>query len=197
MEKKRLALFDFDGTISSKDSFVEFMKFYVGKPKFYTGLILMSPLVALYLLKILPNTVLKETFLSWFFKNTPQKVFQEKATAFSLSMDSIIKKSAMDKITWHKNQNHRIIIVSASIDYWLKPWCDSHNLELICSQMESKNGKITGKLSSKNCFGPEKTNRINESLHLKDYEFIYAYGDSSGDKEMLALADEPHMRVFD
>jgi len=80
--------------------------------------------------------------------------------------------------------------VSASMQSWIQPWCDKNNIELLSTQLEFKDGKVTGRFLTKNCHGKEKENRIKELLHVEDYETIYAYGDSSGDTEMLALADK-------
>ena len=73
----------------------------------------------------------------------------------------------------------------------LQAWCDKNNIEPLSTQLEFKNGKVTGKFLTKNCHGKEKENRIKELLHVEDYETIYAYGGSSGDTEMLAMADHP------
>jgi HAD superfamily phosphoserine phosphatase-like hydrolase len=88
----------------------------------------------------------------------------------------------------HQAEGDRVIIVSASMRCWLQPWCDKNNIELLSTQLEFKNGEFTGRFLTKNCHGKEKENRIKELLNLKDYETIYAYGDSSGDTQMLALA---------
>jgi len=59
-----------------------------------------------------------------------------------------------------------------------------------------KGGVVTGKLLSKNCYGIEKANRIQEVYNLSDYKHIYAYGDSRGDRELLELADESFYKPF-
>ncbi len=59
-----------------------------------------------------------------------------------------------------------------------------------------KNGIVTGKFSTKNCYGIEKANRVQEVYNFDDYDHIYAYGDSRGDKELLELADESFYKPF-
>ena len=102
----------------------------------------------------------------------------------------------MEKIVWHKEQGHKVVIVSASIECWLKPWCDKNGLGLIATKLEIKDGRVTGKFLTKNCYGIEKANRVKEGYNLDDYDYIYAYGDSRGDKELLALAHESHYKPF-
>ena len=69
-------------------------------------------------------------------------------------------------------------------------------IELIATKLEFKAGKLTGKFATNNCYGAEKSHRIKELFDLELYDYIYAYGDSRGDKEMLALADESFYKPF-
>ena len=70
-------------------------------------------------------------------------------------------------------------------------------MRLLATLLETENGIVTGKLSGKNCYGPEKVARIKSEFRLEEYDNIYAYGDSSGDTEMLAIATKPYYRKFD
>ena len=108
----------------------------------------------------------------------------------------MLRSEAMKRIAWHKNMGHTIVIVSASIESWLRPWCDKNKIDLIATRIEIKKGKVTGKFSSKNCHGAEKVNRIREKYSLPKYSEVYAYGDSLGDKEMLQIADKKHYQYF-
>jgi HAD superfamily hydrolase (TIGR01490 family) len=123
--------------------------------------------------------------------------FFDVASKYSLHhIDKILRKKAMEKITWHKNEGHKIVLVSASIDCWIRPWCEKNDLELLATKLEIKDGIVTGNLLTKNCYGQEKVNRIKEKYNLKEFDYIYAYGDSSGDKEMLQLANEKYYKPF-
>ncbi len=103
---------------------------------------------------------------------------------------------AIEKLNWHQQQGDRVIVVSASMEDWLKPWCDSKGVELLATSLLSDNGIISGEFATPNCHGEEKVNRIKALLNLSDYDRIFAYGDSSGDTEMLAIADEGFYRKF-
>ncbi len=192
-----IALFDFDGTITGKDSLVDFIQYSFGKVNYFKGLAILSPMLVAYSIKMVPNHIAKEKLIAYFFKNWDYKDFHEQAGKYSLEkIDKIIRPLAIDKLMWHKQQEHKIVVVSASIESWLKPWCDRNNIELIATRLEFKVNKFTGKFASKNCYGIEKENRIRETYNLSDYEIIYAYGDSVGDKEMLALADKSYYKPF-
>ena len=193
----RLALFDFDGTITTDDSLIKFIRFVVGDTRFATGMVLLSPMLTAYKLKLIPNYRAKQYMLAYFFKGMPEEKFIRVASEYSLDhIDTILRPEAVKKIAWHKEEGHKIVVVSASIECWLKPWCDRHELELIGTKLEIADGIVTGSFLGKNCYGIEKANRVREQYNLDDYGHIYAYGDSRGDKELLALADEHLYKPF-
>jgi phosphatidylglycerophosphatase C len=187
----QIAFFDFDGTITNKDSFIEFIKFAVGNKKFIKGFVFLSPVLVLYKLKLIPNDIAKQKVISYFFQGYEESDFKVIAKEFSLKIiDKIVKNEMLERIKWHKSQGHKVVIVSASMECWLKPWCEKYDLDIIATKLEFKNGFVTGKFLTKNCFGIEKVRCIKEIYNLEKFDYIYAYGDSKGDKYMLALADE-------
>jgi len=194
---KILALFDFDGTITTKDSLAEFIKFAVGNKTYYMGLLRLSMILISYTLKILPNDKAKEKLISHFFSGWDINKFQKIARQYSSKkIGKIVRNKAIQKIKWHQRKGHKVVVVSASIECWLKVWCSNNNIELISTKLEIKDSVLTGKFSSKNCYGIEKVNRIKEKYDLDDYSYIYAYGDSNGDKELLSLANESFYKPF-
>jgi phosphatidylglycerophosphatase C len=193
----KIAFFDFDGTITKKDTLIEFIKFAVGKKNFFKGLLILSPILILYKLKFVPNYKAKQKLISYFFKGYKESYFKKLATIYSLNMmDDIINHEALNRIKWHKSQGHEVVIVSASMECWLRPWCKKHNLQLIATKLEFKNGIVTGNFLTKNCYGIEKVNRIKQAYNLKKFDYIYVYGDSKGDKEMLSLANKAFFKIF-
>ena len=192
-----LSLFDFDGTITKDDSLIKFIRFVVGDAKFIAGMVFLSPMLTVYKLGLIPNYKAKQMMLLYFFKGMSEAKLQEVANTYSLNhIDTILRPKAIEKIAWHQEQGHKVVVVSASIECWLKPWCDKNNLELIATQLEIKDGIVTGRLRTKNCCGIEKVNRVKEAYNLDEYETIYAYGDSRGDRELLELADESFYKPF-
>lgn len=195
---KTIAFFDFDGTLTTRDSFLEVIKFQKGTYAFYLGFVLLLPIMGLYKLKVLPNYRAKEIVLRYFFKGTLLTDFQKASDNFATNeIKKMLRPDAMKKLQWHRNEGHRIVVVSASISNWLKSWTASENLELISSEIQVIDGRVTGKLIGKNCYGAEKVAQIKARINLKDYSHIYAYGDTSGDKEMLAIATNPFYKKFE
>ncbi len=157
----------------------------------------LSGLLLLYKLGRITNAKAKETVATHFYKNRDITSFEQDALSFCEKiLPHILNPVAMDRMQWHKDQGHQVIIVSAMFYQVLKPWCAKNNIELLATVLEVENGKITGKFSSPNCYGPEKANRILEAGLLKDKPYIYAYGDSAGDEALLALADKAFYRKF-
>ena len=194
---KKIAFFDFDGTITTDDSLLDFIRFSVGNKKFFLGLLALSPVLIFFKAKIIPNYKAKQMMLSWFFKGCEKSHFSETARNYSLThIDSIIRPAAMEKINWHKSQGHQVVVVSASLDCWLRPWCEERELELIATQLAFDEDIVSGRLLTKNCHGQEKVNRIKSMYILDEYDEIFAYGDSSGDIPMLCLASKAYYKPF-
>ncbi len=194
---KRIALFDFDGTITRKDSLFDFIAFVKGERKLWVGMLALSPMLIQYKLKLLSNEEAKQRMRSYFFSGMDVQRFEKLGEEYALTkIDTIVRPKAKEKILWHQSQGDTVVIVSASIRCWLDAWCKKHNIMLISTELVKENGKITGRFSTRNCYGKEKIKRLKESFDLKSYQYIYAYGDSAGDKELLALADEKNYRPF-
>jgi len=192
-----LALFDFDGTLTTKDSLVDFIKFAVGTRSYYLGILLLSPMLIAFKLKLIRNDIAKEKLISHFFKGWDHVSFQHIADQYSMQcIDKITKPDAIKRIIWHQNHGHKVVIVSASLECWLKKWCEREGIELIATRLETSGGKLTGHFAGKNCHGKEKEARIRSAIKLSEFDHIFAYGDSSGDKAMLKLADESYYRYY-
>ena len=192
-----IALFDFDGTLTTKDSFLEAIKFYKGKVNFAIGFAVLMPVLILYKLKLMTNWEAKQMVLKYFWGGTPVSEFERISNNFAIQeIPKLLRKEAFDRLNWHKAQNHRIVVVSASASAWIKGWTNAQNIELISSEMEVIQERVTGNLLGKNCYGAEKVAQIKKRITLADYTEIYAYGDTVGDREMLALATYPYYRRF-
>ena len=198
MEKITLVVFDFDGTITQKDTLIEFIKFTKGKKQFYGGFLLFSPLLIAMKLRLLPNWKVKQRLFSYFYKGVPIEIFDKWGVEFSTTIDKILRYKTMETLKLHKENSDKIIIISASIENWIKPWADKTGIDIVLStqiEVDSKN-RITGKFLTKNCYGQEKVNRFLEIFpNRNDYKLI-AYGDSRGDRELINFADKEYYNKF-
>lgn len=196
-QRKTLALFDFDGTITDRDSLPDFIVYAVGLPHFLLGMLMLSPMLILYLLKLVRNDIAKEKMLAYFFKGWTSDRLNRVGQNYALTrIPQIIRPQAQARLQWHQAQEHDIVIVSASTEHWLQAWTQQQGYQLIATKMAVNNGVLTGKFDGHNCYGQEKVRRIQTALDFAHYEHIYAYGDRSGDRPMLALADEAFYKPF-
>jgi phosphatidylglycerophosphatase C len=194
---KKLVLFDFDGTITTKDTLLEFIRYYHGSARFALGFSLSSPWLGLMFLKAIPNWKAKERILEWFFKGESLEVFNRKSEQFcSEVLPALIRPDALKEIQAHLQSGATVAVISASAENWVRPWCNQYKLNCLATQLESVGNILTGKIAGLNCYGAEKEKRIRECYNLSEFDEVIAYGDSRGDLEMLALAQRQHYKPF-
>ena len=193
----KIAFFDFDGTITTKDTMFELIRHQKGNPGFYAGFIINIPVFAALKLKLLSSQAAKEKLLKHFFKGADVRVFQSACDAFAEDkLPALIRPAALAELDKLQQQGFEIVVVSASAENWIKKWADKAGVKLLASKLEAVNEKLTGKLSGQNCNGPEKETRIRSAFDLAQYDEIYCYGDSSGDKQMMALGTKAFYKPF-
>lgn len=192
-----LALFDFDGTITTKDSFLDFIFFCHGIPKTLLGILCNSPFLILMILKFYPRGKAKEKIWNHFFGGWAEDKFNACATNYVQNrLPQILRPQALKKLAWHKAQGHTIVIVSASFENYLAFWTNKEKVNLLATQGQVIDKRISGRLASKNCHGEEKIRRIKQKYHLKDFNHVAAYGDSRGDLALKTIATEFYYKPF-
>jgi HAD superfamily hydrolase (TIGR01490 family) len=198
MMKKTISAFDFDGTITRKDTLIEFIKFSKGNFRFYLGFLLFSPLLIALKLKLYPNWKAKEHVFSYFYKGIPIEKFNDWCSKFSLIINKISRYKAVEELNFQKKQGNKIIIISASIENWIKPWAEKTGIDtVLATKIETdENSLLTGKFLTKNCYGQEKVNRLLGIFPNRNEYRLVAYGDSRGDKELIDFADEGYYDKF-
>lgn len=193
-----LAVFDFDGTLTLRDSLFPFLKAAVGEWRFYLGLVLISPALIAYALRLIPNWKAKETVLGHFLSGMPETRLQALGEKFATqALPKLLRTEAVERLRWHQEQGHKTVLVSASPEIYLKPWAKKMAFnEVIGTRLETPDGTVTGRISGENCYGPEKVRRLSAALGELEQYCIYAYGDSKGDRELLNAATYPYYRTF-
>jgi phosphatidylglycerophosphatase C len=190
-----LALFDFDGTITVRDSFADFIKYAVGPLRFWLGVVCLMPVVAAFLFGFVKAWRAKELMATFFFAGWDAAEFKRLGDEYSRErLPRILRPIALEHLARHKKAGDTIVVVSASIDFWLQHWCEGQGLALIATRLEVREGRITGKFWTRNCSGYEKVRRIKEVYDLSKFDRIYAYGDNPADRPMLSLAHEQYYR---
>ncbi len=213
---QRIAFFDFDGTITTKDTLLEFIRFSKGPYRFCLGFALSSPWILAYKLKLIPNQRAKEKVLRFFFRHYPLSRFQEDCDRFSrAALPALIRPKALREINRLQAAGADVVIVSASPGNWIRGWTDHVNAALIATRLETTPAaahpatpsatdtpagaapeRLTGNIEGHNCHGPEKVRRIQQEYDLTVYTEIYTYGDTSGDRPMLKLGTASFFKPF-
>lgn len=192
-----IAFFDFDGTITKKDTLFEILKFHKGWWGMCWGLFRVSPWLIAMKLGIISNSTAKERLLTRFFKNTPVEEFQHTCDQFSKQiLPQLLRPGALIQIQEFRQSKTPVVIVTASAENWVREWCRANDIGCIATRLEVIDEKITGKIAGKNCHGIEKVRRIKERFDLNKYHTVYAYGDTNGDKPMLSLATIAYYKPF-
>ena len=193
----RIAFFDFDGTITTKDTMLEFIRYYKGDLHFYAGALITSPFIFAYKARLIKKIVAKQKFLGFYFKGVPIEEFEAKCKAFSEEkLPALIRPKALEEINKLQNAGVRVVIVSASAENWIKYWAAEKNIEVMGTRLAIADKRISGTFDGENCYGNEKVCRIKERFDLSNYSEIFCYGDSMGDKEMLQLASHSFYKPF-
>lgn len=199
MNRPMIAAFDFDHTLSDRDSLLPFLFFLEGKIKTYAKLIRITPKLIAFALGSISRQQIKEAILVLFLKNYSPAELNKKSKEYAENnLNQFIRPEALEKLRWHQSQAHQCIIISASIENYLKPWAQIHGIDTVIASIlvTDDNQKITGYLKGNNCWGKEKVDRLLSTFGPKEKFILYAYGDSRGDKELLELADFPFYRIF-
>lgn len=193
---KKLYLFDFDGTLTYKDTMFLYLKFY-NCTKFYVQFLKHIPLFVLLKLKLADAEKVKKSFISSILKGESRAKIDKKAQSFFEKFErDIFRKNALEFIQNIDRTQTECYIVSASLDIWVKPFAEKLNIKLLATQTEFADDIFTGNFIGKNCNGPEKVKRIIEAVKGRKFDKTIAFGDTSGDREMLAWADESQFEFF-
>lgn len=191
---KKVYAFDFDGTLTTKDTLIEFIRYAKGSRALGLGFMRYAHLLVLMKIGLYPNYKAKQKVFAHFFKDTTLDDFNALCKAFAASSSHLLRPNAIEAIKHAIKEGSEVLIVSASIDNWVQPFFPQ--VKVVGTQIEVIDGKLTGRFLSKNCYGQEKVNRI-LSLYPNRHDYhLTAYGDSRGDKEMLAFADESYFKPF-
>ena len=193
---KKLYLFDFDGTLTYHDTMFLYLKFY-NSFKFKIQFIKHIPLFILLKLNLADPEQVKKSFISSILKGERKSKIDKKSQEFlEKYYPQIFRQNALDFIKNIDRKNTESFIVSASLDMWVKPFAEKFDMKLLATRAEFLNDVFTGNFIGKNCNGAEKVNRITEAIDGKKFDKTIAFGDTSGDKEMLEWANESQFEFF-
>ena len=216
--------FDFDGTLTTRDTLLLFIRHARGWWALFGGLLLFSPLLVLMKLHLADNGRTKERLFRHYFRGMLERDFDALCQSFARSHTHVLRTAGLRTVQQALDRGDRVVILSASIDRWVEACLrqflvSSSRFQVLGTEIDVVDGRLTGRFATPNCYGPEKVRRLKEFLKevsprgdvegatkvsprgdvegaLEGTPFIIAYGDSRGDKELLAYADESHYKPF-
>jgi HAD superfamily hydrolase (TIGR01490 family) len=199
VHKPVVAAFDFDGTLTRRDTLLPFLRFLLGDAKLARHALALAPTLLSYGLGMTENGIAKERVFMRCLAGMEWQRLQAEAERFAaLVLPGLLRPEALQRLHWHQQQGHRCIAISASLELYVRPWAIAAGFnEVIATRLETgADGRISGRLAGANCYGAEKVKRLEGLIGARDGYSLYAYGDSRGDRELLASADHAYYRQF-
>ncbi len=192
---KNLFLFDFDGTISNRDSTKYYFMQKLKLPMFILGFYILPVFSIIKFIIFGDNYNLKVTRVRYCL--ILMKLIGKDIKSSAEEIDAIVYDKAKDFIlNLIKDQSSDIYIVTASWNFILNEWAVVNKVGLICNEMIYNRGKIMVSRDF-DCDKEGKYILIYENiLNLREYDKIIAYGNSVNDFNMFMLADEWIMKPF-
>ena len=186
-----VAAFDFDGTLARRDTLVPFLRQVRGTPRVVVAVMLAA-------LRTRERDTLKVAAIGRLFRGERADELDAMGRAYVPTLVDLLRPEMVERVRWHQAEGHAVVIVSASLGAYLRPLADRLGLDaaLAVELVTGADGRLTGEVVGQlNTRGPEKVARLRTWVAERlgpDTPFeLWAYGDSSGDEELLALADHP------
>ncbi|TDJ47887.1 MAG: HAD-IB family hydrolase [Gemmatimonadetes bacterium] len=210
--KSVIAAFDFDGTLTTKDTSLPFVLFVLGRWKGWRKILFLVPLFGVDLLL----AVWRERFASkknghvlggirgrW-ENNVHERVLRHCFSGMDgdelrrtggrfaqLEMAKFLRPAGLERLSWHKAQGHCCVLISGSVDAYLDPWGKRVGFDhVLVTELETDaSGVVTGRFSTEPCWGRAKVRRLLHQFGPREGYTLYVYGDSAGDRDLIAIAD--------
>lgn len=193
---KKLVVLDFDGTIYRGDSLLDFAKF-CSKKRYYKSLFaIIFPFIACKM-GLYSRDKMKLIFLRINFSPYTKHLLFEKGHSFFKAHQNKLYTSAVAYIQQSDRTNTRLVILSASSEEWLKPFCEFLDCKLISTRLHyTPEGNFSGHFEGENCVGMQKLTTLESELVLSDYAEIIIFGNSKSDLLLKQIATSYHHCYF-
>jgi phosphatidylglycerophosphatase C len=194
---RTVAAFDFDGTLAFGDAVLPFTRFAAGNMRSGLAVVAAAPALVASLVERSARDSAKAMLSKICFKGMPSSEMERLGKDFAAERMASLNPEMVDRLHWHKEEGHEVVLVSASFEPYMTPLGESLGAEaVLATQLEVVGGTYTGRLDGANVRGEEKANRLRSYLntgHSSSQPIIWAYGNSSDDHAMLAMADHAFM----
>lgn len=195
--EKGVVAFDFDGTLTVRDSFTAFLKWRVPPARYRAGMVRLIPSALAYLGHRSRGRI-KAAATREFLAGLSRADLEAEARAFAQAQSTrLLRPDALRSWRYWRQRPVKLVIVSASPEAVVAPFARGLGADaLIATELAyDDQDRVTGAFVGANCRGPEKVRRL-ETMFGRGLRLVAAYGDTSGDREMLAIADHAGYREF-
>ena len=192
-----IVAFDFDGTLTVRDSFNAFLAWRVSAPRFAAGLARLAPALAGYALNRDRGRLKSAAIKEFLAGRTPDEIGAEASEFCEMVWAKFMRPDALQAWDAWKGRGATMVIVTASPAITVEPFARRLDADVLLGTRLKLDaaGRIAGPLAGENCRAAEKVMRLRERFG-DDVRLAAAFGDTGGDTEMLAIAQEPGYRVF-
>ncbi len=188
-----VAVFDVDGTLTRRDTLLPFLALLRGRTAVARALTSQGLPLAAALAGHGSRDAVKQAVLGALLEGMDAAQVEATGTAFAGTvLCELLRPDSLARLRWHQAKGHQVVLLSASLADYLEPLGARLGVDaVLSSRLEvDAGGKVTGRLLGGNCRGPEKVVRLQTWL-AGTTPFVWAYGDSAGDRQLLSAADRP------
>jgi phosphatidylglycerophosphatase C len=194
-EGRCLALFDFDGTLTTREMLPDFFRRAIPRPRLWIGQALLAPLIVGYKLGWVSGTRVRAAIVRMGLAGLPLADYRRHGETFAADvLPGVLRPEALTRLRWHLERGDTVVVVSGAFDVYLEPWCRQHGLDLICSALEHDGQRLTGRYLGAQCVRAEKAARVAARYDVAGFDCVYAYGDTVEDLDLLAIAHRRYYR---
>ncbi|WP_081466882.1 HAD family hydrolase [Methylobacter tundripaludum] len=198
------AFFDVDETIWNEKSVITFYQFYLDITKGDKADFFWEQFN-----KNVKNTISagisREELNAWFylehFSGVSVSHLREIAEQWSIkkfNQPSFWQDKVIERIEYHKNKGHAIVLVSGSFREVLAPLAKRLGVtDILCSPLEEKDGCYTGNMLGSPMIGYGKANAVSDYLreHHIDPVHCYGYGDDTTDIPFIGTVGNSYIVI--
>lgn len=192
---RQVVVFDFDGTLTRRDTLFLFARFAKGSKALMLALLHELPRMLLAKAGIYPRDKAKERLLARLYRGMNIADFRECGRRFAAEIDRITRKGILEILLQHARNGDTTYIISASVVDWIRPWAMQNGVSAVSATLLETDtlNNITGRYDGANCNNGEKVRRLMELVPDRKSYMLTVYGDSAGDVPLMRFADKAYI----